>query len=83
VFKINLPKRAQVILIDELINPLKDAIDMNAGVTNLSLSGLQITLLDTEEIHFHFDVSGKKLKCSITWQKFLANQALLQQIKFN
>jgi hypothetical protein len=56
---------------------------MNAGVTNLSLSGLQITLLDTEEIHFHFDVSGKKLKCSITWQKFLANQALLQQIKFN
>ena len=74
---------SKVTLIDQLDSQLQQTINLNADGGNLPFSEFVITSVDTDEIHFQFCISGKDFICSITWQTFLANQVLVNQIKFN
>jgi len=70
-------------LIDHFEDQIKRTIAMNADWEDLPLSTLEITGISTKEIDFKFLIGIKAFKCSITWQKFLANQAFVNNLKFN
>jgi hypothetical protein len=78
-----LRKFSKVTLIDQLISQLQQTINLNADGAELPFSGFVITSIHTDEIHFQFSISGRSFICSMTWQKFLANQVFVNQIKFN
>ena len=78
-----LQKFSKVTLIEQLINQLQQNINLNANGEELPFSGFVITSVDTDEIHFKFKISRRSFICSMTWQKFLANQVFVNQIKFN
>lgn len=78
-----LRKFSKITLIDQLTNQLQQTINMNADGEELPFSSFVITKVDTDEIHFQFSISGKNFICDMTWQKFLANQVFVNQIKFN
>lgn len=78
-----LRKFSKVTLIDQLISQLQQTINLNADGAEIPFSGFVITNVDTDKIHFKFSISGRGFICSMTWQKFLANQVLVNQIKFN
>jgi hypothetical protein len=74
---------SKVSLTDQLVSQLKQTINLNADGAELPFSGFVITSIHTDEIHFKFSISEKRFICSMTWQKFLANQVFVNQIKFN
>ena len=74
---------SKVTLIDQLINQLQQNIRLNANGEELPFSEFVITRIDNDELHFQFNMSGRNFVCSMTWQKFLANQVFVNQIKFN
>lgn len=78
-----LRKFSTVTLIDELSNQLQQTIKMNANGEELPFSSFMITSIDKDEIHFQFSILGKDFSCNMTWQKYIANQVFVNQIKFN
>ena len=78
-----LQKFSKETLIEQLISQLQQTINLNANGVQLPFSGFEITDVDTDKIHFQFSILSKDFVCSMTWQKFLANQVFVNQIKFN
>jgi len=78
-----LQKFSKVTLIEQLISQLQQTINLNANRQELPFSGFVITKIDTDEIHFQYSILSRDFACSMTWQKFLANQVFVNQIKFN
>jgi hypothetical protein len=69
-----LQKFSNYSMLRQISKMMQKIIIMNAEGDFDFIENFEITEIDPNEIHFEFNVDDKTLICSITWQRYLANQ---------